>query len=210
MKYFLFLLPLAFLTSCGSSTSIVGSWKGDSVESKDLEKVMVLAITEKPGNRRLVESHLVDAFAREGINAVSSFVVFENDILVEKPSVELLKQKLQALGIDAALTIALVDVREETYYRPGTTTYAPMGYGYYGGFYGYYGARIGYAYDPGYYSESTNFFLESNLYELERPEGQHLVWSAQTKTVDPSSFENFAKSYAYSITKQLKKDEVIN
>ncbi len=196
------------LSGCGTPTSILGSWKEAGVQPNTFDKTMVLAVTKNAGNRRLIETQMVEALAKYGMTAVSSYTVFDIDILLEKTPKEEIAQILKAQGIDAVMAVSLVNVKDETHYQPGTA-YAPMGYPMYGGFYGYYGMRSMYAYDPGYYTESTNYFLESNFYDLDKPEGEHLVWSAQTKTIDPSSIQSGVFSYVDRVVKQMRKDGVI-
>ena len=208
MRIVLGLCLALILFGCGTTTSILGSWKAEGVQAQDFQKTMVLAVTKAPGNRRLVETQMVEALAKYQISAVSSYTVFDIDILLEKTSKEEVARVLKAQGIDAVLAISLVNVKDETHYQPGTA-YAPMGYSRYGGFYGYYGMRSMYAYDPGYYTETTNYFLESNFYDLDKPEGEHLVWSAQTKTIDPASVQSAVFSYVDRVVKQLRKDGVI-
>jgi hypothetical protein len=111
---------------------------------------------------------------------------------------------LKSNNIDGVMIISLLDAQKETTYVPGSVTYAP---GYYGRpYYGYYGARYGAIYDPGYYSTTTSYFIECNAYRLS---DEKLVYSCQTKSVDPSSLDKFAYDFSRLIVQDLTKKGVI-
>ena len=205
MRQIFYLLFVAFLLSaCGSSTSMNGSWAAPGIQPTNYQKVVVLAMIADEGRRRMVETELVNAFRGRGANAQASHEIFPAGYLNKNTTKEDIQQKLEAAGADGLLTVALLDVKDETYYVPGTTSYAPYpSYGSWGGFYGYYGPTM---YDPGHYAQSTNFFLVTNLYDVKSSE---LVWSGQSKTVDPSNLTNFAKSYSGTVIKELQKSMVI-
>lgn len=201
------LLFALMLTACGTSTSINGSWAAPGAEVGNYQKVAVVAIGSQTQNTRIAETEVTASLNARGIPAVPGYDIFQAGYLKGQPSKEDIQQKLQQANVDGLLTVALLDAKEETYYVPGTTRYAPYpAYPYYGSWYGYYNFYAPTVYEPGYYAQSTNFFLETNLYDVDDAE---LVWSAQSKTIDPTSFSSFAKSYSGSIVKQMQKDGVI-
>lgn len=195
------------LSNCGSSTAITGSWKEPAVTPKTYQKVVVLALAENDSRQKLAEDQLVSALLKQNVSAEPGYRVFPEGYLDGNPGKEDIASKLRAANADALLTIALVDTKDETRYVPGTTTYAPYPmYPRYGSWYGYYSYYSPMVYDPGYYEQLTNFFLESNFYSVEE---EKLIWSGQSKTTDPSNFENFAKSYAYAVAKRMRKEGVL-
>ncbi len=201
------LLFALMLTACGTSTSINGSWAAPGAEVGNYQKVAVMAIGSQTQNSRIAETEITASLNARGIPAVPGYDIFQEGYLKGKPSREDMQRKLQQANVDGVLTVALLDTKEETHYVPGTTRYSPYpAYPYYGSWYGYYNYYAPTIYEPGYYSQSTNFFLETNLYDVDDAE---LVWSAQSKTIDPTSFSGFAKSYAGAIVKQMQKDGVI-
>ena len=203
----LFAAVAIVLSSCGSSTAITGSWKEPSVMPKAYQKVVVVALSQNESRQRMAEDFLVQALAKEKVSAEPAYRVFPANYLNSNPSKADIVAKLKAANADALMTIALVDTKDETHYVPGTTTYAPYGmYPRYGSWYGYYSHYSPMVYDPGYYEQLTNFFLETNFYSID---GEKLIWSAQSKTTDPTNYENFAKSYAYAVAKRMRKDGVL-
>jgi hypothetical protein len=100
---------------------------------------------------------------------------------------------------------AVVDAINELPYvagvtKSGSTSYAPVHYG--RPYYGYYGSVYGNVYDPGYYQTTTSYFIECNAYRLS---DEKLVYSSQTKSVDPSSLDKFAYDFSKAIVNDLAK-----
>lgn len=120
---------------------------------------------------------------------------------MEKEAIEAILKLNKITGV---IIVSLLDKEKESYYVPGSTAYAP---GYYGHpYYGYYGYRYATVYDPGYYQTTTSYFIECNGYRLE---DERLVYSSQTKAVDPSSLDRFAYEFARAIVKDLESKGVI-
>ena len=57
-----------------------------------------------------------------------------------------------------------------------------------------------------YYAESTKYFWETNLYNLD---DSTLVYSAQSQTFDPTSPQNFGHEYGLMIIKDMVKQGVV-
>ena len=94
--------------------------------------------------------------------------------------------------------VSLLDAKKDTYYVPGSTVYTPYYYG--RPYYGYYGYMYGHVYEPGYYQSTTSYFIECNAYRLS---DEKLVYSCQTKSVDPSNLSKFAYDFSRVIVKDL-------
>jgi len=99
----------------------------------------------------------------------------------------------------------LVDQQHETRYVPGTAYY-PTAYPYYGAFGSYYAYGYSSFYSPGYYTDDKIYYFEANLYDAQT---EKLVWSAQSKTYNPSSIDSFLDEYVEALSKQLAKDGVV-
>jgi len=117
---------------------------------------------------------------------------------------EVITMILEQNNITGVIIVSLLDKEKETYYVPGTTTYAPYHYG--RPYYGYYGSVYSNVYSPGYYQSTTSYFLECNAYRLS---DARLAYSAQSKTVDPSSVNKFAYDFAKLIVNDLSKRGVL-
>lgn len=154
--------------------------------------------------REKMEEHVVGDLKEMGYNAVCSCdefspKVFEN--MDEKDAVN----KLNGGGIDAVLTIVLLDKSREKYYVPGKVYYSPY-FLYQSRFWGYYRTMYERIYSPGYYVVDTKYFWESNFYNLT---SKKLLYSAQSQSFDPSTAENMAHEYGKMIVKNMEKNNII-
>lgn len=206
--YILFALGL-FLVSCGSSTSISESWTNEEkLKTKSYQSVFIVAITGNMALKTLIEDELAFYAEKNGTRAIKSHEMFPATFTKgNTPTRDAILEVIQNSGADAIFTVSLLDQESETRYVPGNTNYAygynPLSYSYYGSFYGYYNVMRPIAYDPGHYTTDKIYYLESNVYDAESGE---LIWSAQSKTYNPSSLESFTQDYTEALIKRLEKD----
>ena len=193
-------ITLLFIVAGCSSTSLVGSWADPEMKSIK-GNIAIFALSPRLDVRDRLETEMSDQFQARGVNAMRS-MDFITPGKMEKEAIEMI---LKLNNITGVIMVSLLDKEKETYYVPGSTTvYSP---GYYGQpYYGYYGARYTAVYDPGYYQTTTSYFIECNAYRLE---DERLVYSSQSKTVDPSSLDRFAYEYAKIIIQDLESKGVI-
>ena len=187
-------LVLVVLVSGCSSTSIIGSWMDPEMKSIEGKNIAIFCLTPRLDVRDKIETELSNAFQAKGVNAMRSL----DFITPGKMDKEVIALILEKNGITGVIIVSLLDAQKETYYVPGSTTYYPAAYG--RPYYGYYGATYASVYDPGYYQTTTSYFIELNAYRLS---DERLAYSAQSKTVDPSSIDKFAYDYARSIVNDL-------
>ncbi len=192
------------ITGC-SSSNITSSWKAENTVPKQYNKIMVLGLI-RDNDRNLqekMENHFIGDLRDLGINAVSSLKeygpkVFDN--MDEKAAIE----KLKNSGIDAVLTIVLLDKQKERKYVPGNVYYTPYSY-YSNRFWGYRTTLYQRIYEPGYYVTDTKYFWESNFYDMS---DQKLVYSVQTETFEPSNAESLGHEYGLLIVKNMVKQNI--
>lgn len=201
-KIIVFVLGLSLIFAACTSSRISTSWRADNIEPKVYNKVLVLGLINEPDRtiREQMEQHVVDRLNTLGYKAVCSCdefspKSFEN--MTEKQALEMLSKS----GIDAVLTIVLLDKTKERYYVPGRVVYTPY-FIYQRRFYGYYSTMYGRVYTPGYYSVDTKYFWESNFYELGN---KNLLYSAQSQSFDSENTHMLANEYAQMIV-----DDMIN
>jgi hypothetical protein len=200
-----------FAAGCSTAnrTVITGAWDNPDYPVKEFNKILVLGISQNQSARAVVEQTVADELAAEGFTTVTATQSFSVSELEEmKGNRDLAHSRLSEIGVDGILIMSVLDVKEDRYYVPGTVSYHPtMAYPYYGGYYGYWGATYTTVYSPGYYEESVNVFLESNIYSLDN---DILVWSAQSQTEDPSSVQALAENYARVLVDEIIKNKVIS
>jgi len=197
------LLLSTFYLSC-SNTKVTSSWKANDYVTKTYHNIMVWGIlTEKDGAlREKMETHLVNDLAGKGYHAISSLNVFGSrayNKLSEKEIVEQFKNS----GVDAVMTIVLLNkAKEEVYVPPGIVN-NPMAFDQVDKYYSNVYEKV---FAPGYYLATTNYFWESKLFEVIKDK---LVYSARTKSFDPSSADLLAHENGLTIIKDMTKKKII-
>lgn len=203
------ILAVAFLftaSGCGPSSYITSSWKTENVQSKRYKKIVVLGlIRESDQNlREKLEQHLVGDLKNLGYNAVCSCEEY-NPKAFEDMSEDQAISKLRNSGVDAVLTIVLLNKVRERYYVPGRVQYSPYTV-YQNRFWGYSRTMYGRIQSEGYYTIDTKYFWESNFYDLE---SNTLLYSAQSQSFDPGSSESMGHEYGQMIVKNMAKKNVL-
>src|SRR5688572_4307590 len=200
-----FFAMLFILASCTSSR-ITSSWKSPDLQQKQYKKILVLGLLhEKDGTvRETMEEHIVADLRKLGYDATCSCIEYGPTTFENMKEDEAIK-KLSGGGIDAVLTVVLLNKTKERYYVPKRVGYTPYDI-YNRHWWGYYSTMYDRIYEPGYYEVSTKYFWESNFYDLEK---NQLVYSAQTESFDPGSTESLAHEYGKLIVSNMTKSQVL-
>lgn len=206
MKNLLILSLCSLLFSCGSSTSIVNSWRDPdtSITKEKFQKVIVVALVKNEATRRMIENKIA---ARNPIFQSSfSFLNETNLDLSKEQKLEILKNE----NFDGAVTMRLVSMEKESYYVPGTNTgvyYGGMATPY-GGAYGYgfgnwYGSYAYNYYTPGYYREDNYYIVETNIFSLTQ---NKLIWTGTTKSMDIDNISETIDEIINEVIREMQKD----
>ncbi|MFT3749999.1 MAG: hypothetical protein QM768_16905 [Agriterribacter sp.] len=195
-KWFLLFFIAATISSCGTSTEIVKSWKepGASVSLVQVKKILVVALVRSEASRRTIEDQLVMRLQKK---AFPSYVMMPANLSGEEESS--ITAKIKDDGFDYVLMMRLADVEKEASYVPGSNA---MPY-YYRGYGGYYRYAAPYYYDPGYYKEDKNYFIETTVYSV--PDNK-LLWVGTSKTVNPSRIDKTVNEVADAVAKKMKEE----
>lgn len=191
---------------CTSSSKITSSWKAENVQPKAYNKVMVLGLMNVPDRiiREKMEQYIVGDLKALGYNAVCACEEFGPKAfnnMAEEAAIDKLKNE----GIDAVLTVVLLDKEKERKYVPGNIYYSPYRH-YYNRFWGYRSTLYFRIHEPGYYVSNTKYFWESNLYDMAT---QQLVYSVQTQSFNPDNADILGNEYAKLIIKNMMKHNVL-
>ena len=202
----LLLAVIMILVSC-SSSRITSSWKAPDVQQKKFKKILVvgLLLEKDRALKERMEEHIVGDLKGLGYDAICSCNEYSPKAFENLKEAEAL-QKLNGGGIDAVLTVVMLDKTKERYYVPGRVYYTPYTI-YYRRWWGYYSTMYDRIYEPGYYTENTRYFWESNLYDINTKE---LLYSVQTESFDPSSAESMAHEYGTLIVNDMVKNGVLS
>ncbi|MBS1504508.1 MAG: hypothetical protein JST32_20775 [Bacteroidetes bacterium] len=202
MKTLLSFAVLSLVLMMGCATSkITSSWKAPDAVPQRYNKIMVLGLI-RTADRTLqenMENHMVGDLRALGYNAVSSLQEYGPKVF-DGMDEQTAMNKLKNSGVDAVITIVLLDKEKEKSYVPGHIYYySPYSY-YYRHFWGYHTAIYRRIYEPGYYVTNTRYFWESNVYDMDT---QKLLYSVQTQSFNPSDSESLGHEYGQLIVKSI-------
>jgi hypothetical protein len=203
------LLPVAagfifFILSC-SGSQITSRWIEKNLQAKKYNKILVLGIMNdnERSLREKMEKHIAGDLKDLGYNAVSAFEEYGPEGF--EPNEKEILKKLQNRGVDAVLSIVLLNKTKERYYVPAQVQYTPFAI-YNKQFPAYYQTLHNRVFTEGYYAEETRYLWESNFYEAGNRE---LLYSTQTKSFEASSTETLAHQYGRTIILDMVKHNVL-
>ncbi|HET6995559.1 MAG TPA: hypothetical protein VFI06_11290 [Chitinophagaceae bacterium] len=189
-----------------SAKETTGVWVNkEKMQGKSYDSIFIVVMTADIQVRLQLENDLATAASSKGRMVVKSSEVLppslENPKMPEKDSIV---QKVKESGCDALFVASLLRKEEEVGYTPGTTTYSVQPYAYY--YSGYYSRWAPSVSTPGYFTDDKNYVITSNLYDVASTE---LMWSVQSKVLDPASIKKFSESYMSSLIKQLESQNLL-
>lgn len=190
-----------------AEVSVMHSWKATVAVPAQFNKILVVGVFKNSERnlRNQMESHLKNDLVDLGYNAVGSMDEYGPKAFEEMNEDEVIK-KINNSGVDAVVTIVLLDRKREKYYVPGRVYYSPYYNMHYRRFYGYYGVMYDRIYSPGYYQTTTRYFWESNFYDMRTKE---LLYSIQTESFDPSDADKLAHQYGKVIINDMERNGII-
>ncbi|MFH6996757.1 hypothetical protein ACHRVZ_02430 [Flavobacterium sp. FlaQc-57] len=205
-KYLILFIAVLALSSCGSNTTIVNSWRDPNitVAQEHFKKVLVVALVKDEASRRTAENRIA-----------ASNPIFKTSYQYLNETTKQLTQEqklkiLQDENFDGVVTMRLVSKEKENNYVPGS--YTGMYYGgfdgLYAGMYGYgfgnwYGMYSPYFYDPGYYQETTSYMVETNVFSLKE---NKLIWTGTTKSEYVNDLGSTVDAIMEAVIKEMRKD----
>jgi len=197
-KIIFYFLALVFCISCTPSTKIVKSWHDPSasVDIKSINKILVIALIKDESARRMVEDKLVSLMKVKG---VQSYTYLKEGEVKENDNAKF-AERLKSDGFNGVLVMRLVDIEKETSYVQGSSAAAPV---YYRSYYGYYRYASPMYYNPGYYKTDKNYTVETTVYSTIPDK---LVWSAVTKTLNPTKLDQAIEEIAAAVAEKMRKD----
>ena len=164
-----FVAAVFFFSSGCQSTRVADVWVAKDPHPGKFDKIMVVALAKSPGLRAQYENEFADELVSAHVVAVASINLVPDVNAINRRVVEAWSVEY---GFDAVVVTRIVHVKREAEYVPPVYT---MG--------GWYGAWA-VASTPGRVVENTTISLETDLFDAK---SEKLVYSAVTKTFDPSS-----------------------
>ena len=201
MKKFKWITLALLLMAAGCSTSkITSSWKAENTAPQKYNKILVLGLIRETDRtiQEKMENHFVGDLKDLGYNAVSSLQEYGPKAF-DKMDEEAAIVKLKTGGVNAVITIVLLNKEKERKYMPARAYFL-------NDFWDYYGSRRRLIYEPGYYISETKYFWESNFYDMSN---QALLYSVQTQSFSPNNTESMGHEYGQIIVKNMVKLKVL-
>jgi hypothetical protein len=200
------MMPLFLLLAACSSTNVTNSWKAQDISQANFRKVLVVAmVPEKDRNlRQQMENEMVDDLSKKGYSAVSSYTEYGPKAFAGMNEKQVLHE-LDRNNVDGVITIGLQNTEKSENYVPGNVRYEPYAV-VYNRFYRTYQTYYNRVYTPGYSEERTNYFFETNLYDVN---GNKLLYSAQSQSFDPSSASQIANEVSKAVVKDMEKKGIL-
>lgn len=214
----IFFFLSVLLVSCSTTSKLTSSFIFPLDQgAKTYENLAVLAFFPVMNNRATLESTLENEFRARNIKATATFQTFplagDKEIfnkmgLGPEEIKDLIRAKVVEHKVDAFMTISLVDkTQEENYVQGASVSFsAPYAYQNDFGFYDYYSYAYSSTYSSGYYSTTTSYYLQMNLFDIET---EQLIWSGQSKTTDPQNIEKGSLEYARMVVDEILRLNVL-
>ena len=168
-------LLTVILTGC-LSTSLIERWKDPSFAGAPLHRVLVVGVQRDSGRRRVWESSMVAALARQHIAGTASYEIFPD----RAPTADQLAQAATTRGFDGVMATHFVDAQQRNYWIPG---YAGAGFGWRWRYFGYWDA----VYGPGWVDTDYIADFQTDVFTV--ASGGRLIWTGVTRSVDLQSIE---------------------
>lgn len=199
------LMALLLIIAC-ADVRITHSWQSSSASHNRYNKLLVVGLFTNKDRalREQMETHLQGDLQALGIHAVSAIKLY-GPTSFEQTNEDAFLSKIEGDGMDAALTIVLLDRKKEKHYVPGRVYFSPF-YSYHTRIGPYWGIMYDRIYSPGYYQSTTRYFWESNIYDLKT---KQLIYSVQTETFDPDEASSLAHQYGKVIVNDIKDKNIL-
>lgn len=199
------LLVLACLLAGCASTRAISSWLLPlSAPHPRFHHLYVIVLVPLDPVGVQLEQALVAGLRDEGVKATAGRQHFTAQELRDPAARERVAAQVKAAGADAVLLVAYRRATERSVYVPpaSTTVALPPPPLLPNGAPAYIGPSFDILYEPGYYTTSTAFFMESTL----MPAGKDsAVWRADSATTDPDSIRAGVRSFTRALVQELRR-----
>ncbi|WP_341835659.1 hypothetical protein WJU16_22800 [Chitinophaga pollutisoli] len=195
-QIWLFMAVAMMLPSC-YSTQLTGYRQSPAGKPVSYKKILVLGMMPDSALRQRMESHVAGDLTDAGITAVTSFQGFDAFEFL-KTEDKVVSQQFTERGIDAVLTISLVNKTTEGAFLPASLYHLLTDQ---------YANEYYWMLAPELQRLETQYAWESSLYDV--AEGMR-VFAIQSVTFDPASHERMAHEYGKVLTRELFRRKIIS
>jgi hypothetical protein len=187
-------LTLALGAAACASTKLTSVYRSPDYQGGPFGSLLVIGLSPSEGTRQVFERRFAERLRARGVEALPSAKVLpaHGDLAREQ-----VQAWVRERGIEGVILTHVVDVERETEVVPPRVQ--PSLYGYYGSRWGAMrGAGI--TISPGYSRQNTVLRIETNLYDAR---SGMLVWSASSRTFNPSDRDEVIEELTALVTENL-------
>jgi hypothetical protein len=184
------LMPLLVLVACSHATNMTDVYRDPAATQFAFNRVAAIVIAEDQDVRRAAEDAIV---TRLGPKGVASYTILAKE---DEKDAETVRAKLKSLGIDGAVTMSLLSLGEEPIDPRGEMGDSGKSFS---GYYGHHGRGAAESWEQVARIQTQIFSINENK----------LLWSAATKTFNPSDAKQLVIATAAQITDELKRDNLL-
>lgn len=182
---------------------LMRTWSTTEDYDRKFNNILVMGLINNVNLRNEVENEVVFTGRKFDLRCVNGMSMFPPELGKPFEDVERAKERMRKDGFDGVVTVTLVDINEPRYIPP-ETAYSPLVY--YDRFGNYFFRTYDLVYRPGYFTRNTNYFIETNFYELKVGK---LVWSGRSTIFPPAELATYLPNYAKGLFKELKIERII-
>lgn len=195
-------LALGIVLAAGcATTGLVNVWSQPDF-STPMKKMLVISVSSKEGNRRIVEDAFAASLSKYGVAASISYAAFPEAL----PDTQQVRDYVLANGFEGVLVSARLPTRRVTTKTPGYTTLETRTV--YSGWSGRYHDYLVEVQHQGSTEVQRVVPHRVDVWYSDRKGGQ-MVWTGETSSVDPSSVNDVSKEMAGVIVPELAKAGLI-
>lgn len=181
------MIPVLLLAvACHSSSYVTDVYQEDDVTKLSFDRIAAIAITDDADDRKIVEDEMAKQIGPKG---VASYTIVGMQDLQDADTV---RAMLAQAGFDGAVTMELLSLNDEPIDPRGNMSDP------YKRAYGAAGAGTGL---------EKVARIETQIVSVKE---NRVLWSAETKTFDPSDFKKVVASVAGAIRSSLHEDKLID
>ena len=200
------MLSVFFSISSMAETRLAQPWSNHAFISDNgpFKNVLVIAVTEKPEHRPMLEKAFAEQIKKNGASATPSFSIMPADAEVTEQTIKTAVAENSA-NIEIVLLTRLYRVEEVDIVQiddPGTMR-SERDFAL--GLWRDYQDARDFALDADV-KKRLRFILENSIYDLESAE---LIWTVQSYSMDPKTAEDIIKSVSKLVTNKLKEEDLI-
>jgi hypothetical protein len=186
---------------CGSSVWLTDVWTDPGYTGQPKNNVLVVGLAQKPEVRTSFEHQLALEFTSRGVGSIASVDGIPMDVKLDKQNFD---HYFGEKNLDAVLITGLVSADTTKYFTPGASYTTRVEY--FDSWHGYYRTVYEVHTEPGFWTENTEFVMESTLYDVSSGK---LVWRGISKALNPENVMVIIQDLSKTLVNRLGVDGIV-